>query len=141
MSDSLAQPGAGRWLLLPENSPSAEAEAALMRWIDRMDALASAETKALLAGDKVEFESFNSKKNHALLEFTIVSRSVTTVSPQLVTALQRLNERLAQNGEVLKQHLQAASEISRLIINTIRAEESDGTYCRHASLRANERLG
>lgn len=112
-----------------------------MRWIDRMDALASAETTALLAGDKVEFESFNSKKNHALLEFMVVSRSVTTVSPQLVSALQRLNERLAQNGEVLRQHLQAASEISRLIIDTIRAEESDGTYCRHTALRVNERLG
>ncbi|WP_330083929.1 hypothetical protein [Methylocystis iwaonis] len=112
-----------------------------MRWIERMDALARAETKALLAGDKVEFENFNSKKNHALLEFMVVSRSVASLSPQLLSALQRLNESLAQNGEVLKQHLQAASEISRLIIDTIRAEESDGTYCRHVSLRATQRLG
>lgn len=112
-----------------------------MRWIDRMDALVDSETKALLAGEKIAFDAFNSKKNHALLEFMILSRGVAEASPVLLEALRRLNERLTNNGEVLKRNLQAASEISKLIISAIREEESDGTYSRRTSLRANERLG
>jgi hypothetical protein len=117
-----------------------EAEAALLRWIDRMDALVSAETKALRDGAKVDFDTFNAKKSHALLEFTMLSRSLTVVSPPLLSALRRLDGRLAQNGEVLKQNLQAASEISKLLINAIRADESDGTYSRRSTLRPNEHL-
>jgi hypothetical protein len=141
VNDPLKQPNAIQGDAPGATSPAAATEAALMRWVDRMDALIAAETNALLAGEKVDFEGFNSKKNHALLEFMIVSRSVGAVSPALLAALQGLNARLAQNGEVLKQNLQAASEISKLLISTIRAEESDGTYSRRASLRANERLG
>jgi predicted hydrolase (HD superfamily) len=141
VTETLNQPASRNGQGPGANSPTAEAEAALMRWIDRMDALVAAETKVLLAGEKVDFDAFNSKKNHALLEFMILSRGVGEVSPVLLAALRRLNERLTKNGEVLKQNLQAASEISKLIISVIRAEESDGTYSRRTSLRANERLG
>jgi len=125
----------------PQNveRPIGEAEAALLRWIDRMDRLIDAETHALLSGARVDFDSFNSKKNYALLEFRIMSRNFGDISQDSLAQLKRLNGRLAQNGEVLKQHLQAVSEISKLIITSIRAEESDGTYSRRASLGVDER--
>jgi hypothetical protein len=121
-------------------SADAQAEAALMRWIGRMDELIGAETAALRSGEKIDFESFNAKKNHALFEFMIVSRSMKSVSSRLQQALRGLHGRLEQNGELLKQQLQAASEISKVLITAIRAEESDGTYTRRAPLRGDERF-
>jgi hypothetical protein len=122
------------------NAADAQAEAALMRWIDRMDELISAETAALRSGEKIDFESFNAKKNHALFEFMIVSRNMKSVSSRLQEALRGLHGRLEQNGELLKQQLHAASEISKVLITAIRAEESDGTYTRRAPLRCDERF-
>lgn len=115
------------------------AEAALLRWVDRVDSLVAAETRALLKGEKIDFENYNSKKSHALLEFIAVSRTVTGESPQVEQALRRLSERLAQNSQALRQNLLAASEISALLIKAIRSEESDGTYSRYGSAASQER--
>jgi hypothetical protein len=108
-----------------------EAEAAIQRWIDRMDDLVSAETRALARGEKVDFDDFNSKKSHALLEFMAVSRGVGSASAPVATALLSLKEKLAQNSQALQHHLQAATEISKILISAIASEESDGTYSRH----------
>lgn len=105
-----------------------EVETAMMRWIDRLEYLVETETQALQAGKAINFAGFNSKKSHALLEFMIVSRNVTDVSASLATSLERLRTRLARNADVLEHHLRAMSEISKLLIDNIRAEESDGTY-------------
>jgi hypothetical protein len=140
MNDRLDQSMPNQSVPPAQNEANGQSEAALMRWIERLEALLEAETSALLRGQKIDFEGFNAKKNHALRDFMVLSRSIGAATPPLKMALERLDRQLTRNGEALKQNLQAASEISKLLISAIRAEESDGTYSRRSSLRANERL-
>jgi len=112
------------------------AETAFLRWIERLEQLFEAETTALRGGGAIDFESFNAKKNHALLEFMIVSRNMPDNVPDAAAAgLARLRAKLVKNAEMLEQHLRATSEISNVMIKTIQAEQSDGTYSGKSILR------
>lgn len=105
------------------------ADQAFINCIERLETLINAETAMLRNCERIDFEALNLRKTHALLEFMQVSRSVREES--LVHARHRirdLQDRLAENAETLERHLQAIREISALIIDGIRKEESDGTY-------------
>jgi hypothetical protein len=118
-----------------EPAPIAEAEVsgaelAFVRCIDRLDALITAETETLTARAPFDFDASNQRKTHALLELVRASRATPSeLAPPLRDKVLALREKLNRNAELLDQHLRAMLEIASIMIATIRAEESDGTYC------------
>ena len=106
-----------------------EAPDAFSRCIGRLEAIIVAETRIVKLGGKIDYETLNQRKSHALLEFVRVSRSAAPQdvrqSAARVRALQRL---IAENAEILERRLQATEEITSLIVRHLRESESDGTY-------------
>ncbi len=97
--------------------------------IERLQQLIDQESEALRSGEAVDFEEFNSRKSHALLEFTRASRFFPVQKSATIEArLARLRASLVENSSLLEQHLRAMGEISGIMIRTIEMAESDGTY-------------
>ncbi|PWB81685.1 MAG: hypothetical protein C3F11_14560 [Methylocystaceae bacterium] len=102
---------------------------ALIGCIERLEQLIERETEALRSLAPIDFEDFNMRKAHALLEFSRASRSISgPASDAIESSLARLRARLAENNSLLDQHLRAMREISGIMIKTIEMAESDGTY-------------
>jgi hypothetical protein len=105
------------------------ADVAFMNWIERLERLLENEIIALKSRAPIDFDSFNSKKTHALLEFRILSRTMPDQATRIAAAhLASLRARLADNAQTLEQHLRAMSEISCIMIKELQAEESYGAY-------------
>lgn len=104
--------------------------AALLGCVERLARLIEQESAALRGRQSIDFEEFNSRKAHALLEFSRASRAfgAPRSAPSVETALTRLRSGLAENAELLDDRLRAMREIAGIMINTIEMAESDGTY-------------
>jgi hypothetical protein len=97
--------------------------------VDRLTALIERENAALLSGGAVDLEDFNARKTHALLEFSRASRAFRVPrSEPAEERLATLRDALMLNGHLLSQRLRAMKEIADLMIYTLAAAESDGTY-------------
>ncbi len=108
-------------------------DAALVACIERLETLIEAETQALKSGGPVDFERYNVRKAHALLELTALTRSrPRRFTPAIAARVAALEQKLARNAETLEQHLRALSEICDMAIKRLQAEESDGTYSRRS---------
>lgn len=115
--------------LADEDAGTSRFGLAFVGCVDRLQQLIDRESRALVSGEAVDFEAFNSKKTRALLEFMRVSRSYAAPrSPMAETKLARLRESLLENSSLLEQHLRAVREISGIMIRTIEMADSDGTY-------------
>jgi hypothetical protein len=102
---------------------------AFTRCVERLARLIDAETRVLKSGERVDFEALNFRKTHALLELTQVSKNASQESfAQAREGIDNLHKLLAANTEALERHLQAMQEITMLIVESIREDESDGTY-------------
>jgi len=110
-----------------ENANSVEQ--AFARCIERLETLIDRETAALRTCAAINFDEFNTRKTHALLEFLRVSRAMPDqTSPSTALRLADLRVKLAENAQLLDQHLNAMVEIATIMIRNIEREESDGTY-------------
>jgi hypothetical protein len=108
---------------------------AVIGCIERLEQLLGRETQALRNCAPIDFEDFNLRKSHALLELSRASRSATPVTSTAIGArLIELQEKLAENGLLLEQHLAAMREIAAIMVRTIEMAESDGTYSSRLSL-------
>jgi hypothetical protein len=104
-------------------------EQAFARCIARLEALIDRETEALRRCVAINFDDYNTRKTHALLEFLRVSRAMPDqTSPSTALRLSELRGKLAENAQLLDQHLNAMVEIATIMIRNIEREESDGTY-------------
>lgn len=104
-------------------------ELAFLRCIARMEWLIDAETNALKEARAIDFDDLNARKTHALLEFSRMARAAPDrVNPEVAQRLKSLQAKLSENAQTLAHNLQALSEISRILISSIAAEDSDGTY-------------
>jgi len=122
--------------LVNMETPASSADLAFIRCVERLEELIDAETGILKSCERLDFESFNLRKTHALLEFTRVARNLPSrASAQARRRLGELVEKLAANTEALEQHLQAMQEITGLIVESIRRDESDGTYSMRGAAR------
>jgi hypothetical protein len=100
-----------------------------IRCVERLEGLIEAETRILKEGQRVDFEALNMRKTHALLEFTQVMKNASQESiAQARERVDNLQKLLFANTEALERHLQAMQEITMLIVESIREDESDGTY-------------
>jgi hypothetical protein len=103
---------------------------AFLGCVERLVRLIEQESAALRSKEAFDFEEYNSRKAHALLEFSRASRSVgaSSAAPAVEAGLARLRARLVENAELLNHRLEAMREIAEIMICTIEMAESDGTY-------------
>lgn len=133
MNGQYERDAAGRMLKEREN-------AALFNCIARLDALLDREERLIQSGWPFDLDAINNLKVHLLLEFSRVSRNITLKpSPQLEARLRKLNERATKNAFMLEQYFCAMQEISRLMIEHAKMDDSDGTYSRRSASWRHER--
>lgn len=103
--------------------------AAFVGCVDRLTRLIERETEALRARSNIDFEDFNARKTHALLEFSRASRAYAAPrSASIESKLEHLRAMLLENGRLLEHRLRAMREIAGIMIHTIEMAESDGIY-------------
>ena len=108
--------------------------AAFVGCVDRLTRLIERETEALRTRSDVDFEDFNARKTHALLEFSRASRADTAPrSASIDSKIERLRATLLENGRLLERRLRAMREIAGIMIYTMEMAESDGTYSTRSS--------
>ncbi len=102
----------------------------MIRTLVGLEAVVEEETQALQLRQPVDLDVFSNRKSQGLME---LNRSMQHIDPprhqaQLAPRLESLRTKLAANQAALKLHLEAVREISGIIANAIREQESDGTY-------------
>lgn len=109
-------------------NPNASGQA-FARCIDRLQEIIEAETRILKAGGRIDYDSLNLRKTHAFLELLQLSKNAPP--EKLACSAERIrtfHARLLENAEILEKRLRAVQGIAAIIVERIRAEESDGTY-------------
>jgi len=97
--------------------------------LERLEAVIESETLALQNHAPIDLTEFNHKKSHGLLELTRSARVLDDEELELARDdLNRLKEKVEKNLSILEIHLKAVHAVSAIISNTIRENESDGTY-------------
>ncbi len=100
----------------------------------RLERTLDLENKALSSFDSRNLSEFSRVKTQCLLELQRAIGSVEGGSSELTARLQALREKLELNRWLLLLHLEAAKEITAVIMAAIRDAESDGTYTRTSGL-------
>jgi hypothetical protein len=74
----------------------------------------------------------NARKSRLLYELSRAASgfSASGISPRLQTQLNTLRTELAANALLVKGHISAVREISDMMINLQRKNETDGTYAK-----------
>jgi hypothetical protein len=109
---------------------AAHGQALVLATIERVEAIVDAETAALKEFKSIDLREFNNRKSQALLELMRATRNLggAKLDPQAASRVAALRAKLETNLALLNTHLKAAKEITGLVAETIRANESDGTY-------------
>lgn len=111
-------------------------EYGLLLCIHRLHDLIAAETDALTRPGPIDFEAFNQRKSHALVEFMqFRQRAPAEGRTHVREPIEALRGALHRNAEALELRLRATQEIATLLIDRILEEELDGTYRKHGALR------
>lgn len=102
----------------------------LIRTIVGLETVVEEETQALQLRQPVDLDVFSNRKSQGLME---LNRSMQHIDgprhrTELAPRLDSLRSKLAANQAALKLHLEAVREISGIIANAIREQDSDGTY-------------
>jgi hypothetical protein len=98
--------------------------------VRRLEETVELETDALRSRKPVDLTEFNNRKSQGLLELDRALRMLGESQPSddMKAALKSLRDKLDQNRDVLKTHLDAVREVAGIIADAIRNAESDGTY-------------
>ncbi|MCB1539346.1 MAG: hypothetical protein KDJ25_00405 [Rhodoblastus sp.] len=106
---------------------------AIRRALDTIDE----ETAALSGGAHVDHGEFRHRKDLCLLELS--RRAPAFVRPsrdsEVIAALHDLKDAIIRNQKTLRCHVNAARQVSAIIMKAITEEESDRTYSAAASRR------
>jgi hypothetical protein len=88
------------------------------------------ETAALRSNIRFDLSGSNARKSRLLYELNRAASGFGSAdfSPELGSQLKGLRAELAANAVLVKGHVSAVREISDMIINLVRKEETDGTY-------------
>jgi hypothetical protein len=108
----------------------ATARSMLEQAIQRLCDVVDQETDALRKRTAVDLKVFNERKSHGLLELNRALRLIdgAATSPAVTGQLATLRAKLEVNQAVLRMHLEAVREVSAILADAIRDQESDGTY-------------
>lgn len=122
--------------LVREVSTSDAKRSVFVDCIERLQRLIERESEAVKSNAAVDFEDYNARKTHALLEFTRASRAYSPPwSPAIEARMALLRVALVENNELLERRLRAMKEIAGIVIFAIEMAESDGTYSTPGSKR------
>lgn len=91
------------------------------------------ETEALEKNQNPNFNDINARKTRGLRDLNQSMEEVAKymndmVKTELEILLRGLATKLERNSELLKVHLEAVSELSQMIQDAARQQETDGTY-------------
>ena len=102
----------------------------LIKTIVGLEAVVDEETEALATRQPIDLDTFSNRKSQGLMELNRSMRHIDGARHQelLAPRLTSLKAKLAANQAALQLHLDAVREISGIIANAIREQESDGTY-------------
>lgn len=110
---------------VPRHAEAGAVESALSRLEETLDA----ETAGLRAGQPIDFEEVNRRKNRSLLELTRLSRNLPADrNDELRTTVERIRDKLSQNRRTVDLHVSAVREIAEMMSAALSEAESDGTY-------------
>jgi hypothetical protein len=104
---------------------------ALLNCVERLDELLQKEEILINTGWPFDLDAINGVKAHLIHEFAQLSRT-TSIAPsaELEVRLKEIMRKATRNSFILEQYFLAIQEISRLMIEHAKKEESDGTYSR-----------
>lgn len=107
----------------------------LLRAIRRSRATIDEETEALAKGGSADHGEFRHRKDLCLLDLS--RRSPAFVHPPrdpgLMAALRDLKDAIIRNQKALRCHINAARQVSAIIMKAIAEEDSDRTYSIYSS--------
>ena len=98
----------------------------------RLEKALDEENAALARFDPSNVAEFSRIKTQCLLELQRPARLHAAHDPELQTRLLALQQKLELNRWLLGLHVEAAKEVSSVIMSAIRDAESDGTYSRYS---------
>jgi len=89
------------------------------------------ETTSIRQGNKFDFKNSVERKSRLLFELNRASRAVdiNTLDNQCLAQLAQLKTALQENETQLAAHLSAVREVSGIMVQLLKNEEADGTYC------------
>ena len=120
-------------LLPPPSTGDHSILATLVSALDRLEELVEHETEALRCRATFDLADINRRKSRSLLEISRAARGLDVRQGDVLKErLDRLRAKLADNQEVLSQHLSAAQEVGAILDQALRDAESDGTYSTYA---------
>ncbi len=104
--------------------------AALSKSIGRVDRLLSAENEALVGKGDIDLEESAYLKGRAMLDLDMAGKIVgpENLPGVIVVRLQDLKEKLAVNLKLLSTQLNAVKDVSDLLSQVMKDNDSDGTY-------------
>ena len=102
----------------------------LLRAIRRTRATIDDETAALAEGNGADHGEYRRQKDLCLLDLSRRAPAFLRPpdDPELMTALRELKEAIIRNQKMLRCHVNAARQVSAIIMKAIAEEESDRTY-------------
>ncbi len=98
----------------------------------RLEKALDEENAALARFDAGNIAEFSRIKTQCLLELQRPARLHPAHDAELQARLQALQQKLELNRWLLNLHLEAAKEVSSVIMSALRDAESDGTYSRYS---------
>ncbi len=117
------------------NDPAAR-DVALARFaavVNALEEVVDYETSALEQHQNPDYNDINARKARGLRDLnqsmTEVARYFDdSVENKVETLLNGLKKKLERNSQLLKIHLEAVTELSQMMQNAAREQETDGTY-------------
>lgn len=106
------------------------ASAPLTVAIERAIEVVESETKALRANPTTDLKPFEYRKSQALLDLTRAKALVPApaYTDELKAALSDFKSALQENVDLLSLHMNAVSEVVKMMSRTMIDQDSDGTY-------------
>lgn len=102
----------------------------LLRAVQRTQTVVDEETESLARGGMDDHDEFRHRKDLCLLDLS--RRSPAFVhpprDPELTTALRNLKDAIIRNQKALRCHINAARQVSAIVMKAIADEDSDRTY-------------
>lgn len=102
--------------------------------IDRLIVCIDQETQSVRDDAGFDFQASVERKSRLLFELNRASRSINLddLDSQCIGQLALLKNALQENENQIKAHLSAVREVSGIMVQLIKNEEADGTYCEFA---------
>lgn len=105
-------------------------QSSLQTVLSRLNFFIEQETEEIGSNKKFDFKASSEKKSRLLFELNKASRLAdhTSMNETLISELQRLRKALKINEAKIRIHLSALRDVSDILVNIIKDENTDGTY-------------